>query len=84
MQNLLECTNSLIEDQIEDIVGSYKSYQKIKGCIPTNNQRWSSQTINLKIRVIQWIKIEDQPQQILRVWFKVRCVHFSEWIHQDL
>ena len=61
-----------------------QSYQKIKGCIPTNNQRWSSQTSNLKIRVIQWIKIEDQPQQILRAWFKVRCVHLLEWIYQDL
>ena len=51
-----------------------QSYQKIKGCIPTNNQRWSSQTRNLQIRVIQWIKIEDQPQQILRVRFKIEFV----------
>ena len=53
MQNLLECANSVIEDQIKDIVGSYNHIKKIKGYIPTNNQRSSSQKRNLKIRVIQ-------------------------------
>ena len=48
MQNLLKCANSVIKDQIEDIVGSYNPIKKIKRCIPTNNQRWSSQTRNLK------------------------------------
>ena len=30
MQNLLECSNSVIEDQIEDIVGSYNHIKKLK------------------------------------------------------
>ena len=30
MQNLLECANSVIEDQIEDIVGSYNHIKKLK------------------------------------------------------
>ena len=39
IQKLLECANSVIEDQIEDIVGSYNHIKKIKGHIPKNNQR---------------------------------------------
>ena len=30
MQNLLECSNSVIEDQIKDIVGSYNHIKKLK------------------------------------------------------
>ena len=30
MQNLLECANSVIEDQIKDIVGSYNHIKKLK------------------------------------------------------
>ena len=30
MQNLVECANSVIEDQIEDIVGSYNHIKKLK------------------------------------------------------
>ena len=30
MQNLLECANSVIEDQIEYIVGSYNHIKKLK------------------------------------------------------
>ena len=30
MQNLLECSNSMIEDQVEDIVGSYNHIKKLK------------------------------------------------------
>ena len=30
MQNLLEFANSVIEDQIEDIVGSYNHIEKVK------------------------------------------------------
>ena len=30
MQNLLECSNSVIEDQVEDIVGSYNHIKKLK------------------------------------------------------
>ena len=30
IQNLLECANSVIEDQIEDIVGSYNHIKKLK------------------------------------------------------
>ena len=30
MENLLECANSVIEDQIEDIVGSYNHIKKLK------------------------------------------------------
>ena len=30
MQNLLECVNSVIEDQIEGIVGSYNHIKKLK------------------------------------------------------
>ena len=80
MQDLLECANSVTEDQIEDIVGSYNHIKKLKDVC----QQTISQMKNLKIRVIQWIKIEDQPRQIFTVRFKVRCVHFPEWIHQDL
>ena len=30
MQNLLECTNSVIEDQFKDIVGTYSHIKKLK------------------------------------------------------
>ena len=30
MQNLLKCANSVIKDQIEDIVGSYNPIKKLK------------------------------------------------------
>ena len=63
MQDLLECANSVTEDQIEDIVGSYNHIKKLKDVC----QQTISQMKNLKIRVIQWIKIEDKPRQIFTV-----------------
>ena len=52
MQNLLECANSVVEDQIEDIVGSNNHIKKLKDI---QQQTIKDEVAKREIRVIQRI-----------------------------
>ena len=61
MQNLLECTNSVTKDQVEDIVGSYNHIKKLKHVY--------QQTIKDEVAKQEISKLESLNESKLKINF---------------